>query len=232
MAMNVEYLKHAERAIELFKSQPEANKYEIVNAIEGLEIRRVLDVGCGAGQGLIPFAEKTNAHCIGIDIAGEVGEIGRKVFASFGLENRAEFLAGRGEELPFASDSFDIVICLVALPYMENRIALREMARVLRPKGKLFLKIHSPRFYFWMIRKRIGLMSVKQLAYPVLALLGGTMSTIFGRQPRGSFWKGKEVFQTEKFLRREFMKLGLEIESETSDSNPLTPAFQIHKLAQ
>jgi ubiquinone/menaquinone biosynthesis C-methylase UbiE len=230
MAMNDEYLKHAQRAIELFRATTAEKKYEIVNAVEGPKIRRVLDLGCGAGQGLIPFAERTDAFCVGVDIAQEVGEVGRRVFASFGMENRAEFLVARGEELPFASDSFDVVLCLVSLPYMDNRKALREIARVLRPNGKLVLKIHAPRFYLEMIRRRVGSLSLKELAYPIFSLFGGTISTIFGRQPLGNFWKGKEIFQTENFLRSEFAKIGLEIESGMPDSNPLTPSFRVRKV--
>ena len=49
-------------------------------------------------------------------------------------------IIGTAERLPFFDDRFDVVICTDTLQYIPNpALAIEEMHRVLRPKGKLFL---------------------------------------------------------------------------------------------
>lgn len=229
MGKNGSYRDYAQIAIERYETLDARRRFLLFDETDALKIRAVLDVGCGAGTELLPFAEKSKALCVGIDIGKEVGEIGRELFKRKGLENRAEFFQARGEELPFANESFDVVLCRVALPYMNNRKALREISRVLKADGKFFLKIHAPKFYFGMIRERIRTLSPKQLAYPLISLAGGAWNILAGKQPEGDFWKGKEIFQTEKFLLHELTKNGLRIEKNLPDTNAKTPSFLIVK---
>jgi Methylase involved in ubiquinone/menaquinone biosynthesis len=229
MSRNGSYIDYAQNAIEHYESFDEQSRYQLLNETDFEKLEAVLDVGCGAGQQLLPFAEKTNALCIGVDIGKEVGIVGRELFRRKNLEGRAEFFCARGEELPFAENTFDVVICRVALPYMNNRRALAEISRVLKTGGKLFLKTHAPRFYFGMIRRRITTFNPKQIAYPIISLAGGTWNLLTGKQPEGDFWKGKEIFQTEKFLRRELSLNNLRIEKTLPDSNSETPSYLIVK---
>jgi SAM-dependent methyltransferase len=151
------------------------------------------------------------------------------IFREQGLEGRGAFFRALGEELPFADRSFEVVICRVALPYMDNHRALSEIARVLRPGGKFFLKIHAPRFYWGMIKERAKTLNPKQLAYPLICLTAGTINRLRGQHPRGNFWKGKEVYQTRKSLARELTIRGLRIIKELPDTNDGTPSFLIEK---
>src|ERR1044072_50061 len=120
---------------------------ESLEAVAGLSVRRVLDVGCGAGQELIPFATKLDAMCVGIDPASEVGITGRELFAAYAPNARVRFVRATAEALPFPENSFDVTICRLALPYTDNARCLGELARVLRPGGVLFLKFHHARYY-------------------------------------------------------------------------------------
>ena len=134
-----------------------------------------------------------------------------------------------GEQLPFADESFEVVICRVALPYMDNHKALTEIARVLRPQGKFLLKIHAPLFYWGMLKERAKTLNPKQLAYPVICLIGGTINRLSGKHPPGNFWKGKEVYQTRKSLAKELEKRGMKIIRELPDTNDGTPSFLIER---
>jgi hypothetical protein len=49
------------------------------------------------------------------------------------------------------------------------------------------------------------------------------------RQPTGSFWRGKEVYQTRKLLERRLNKIGMRIEKELADTNREAPSFMIVK---
>src|SRR5918999_3508573 len=118
-----------------------------LEATADMEVRRVLDVGCGAGQELLPFVTERGAEGIGMDIAPTVGRVGREMYAAHAPQARVSFLRATAEELPFPSGLFDIVICRLALPYTDNARAFAEVSRVLRPGGKYFLKISGVRWY-------------------------------------------------------------------------------------
>ena len=223
------YSEYAQAALENYAQKDAKSRYLLFDAVKDLKIERVLDVGCGAGQELLPFLEKSEAFCVGIDIAEELGQVSGEVFAKKGFSERISFTRSKGEILPFANESFDVVLCRVALPYMNNRQTIAEIARVLKPNGVFLLKIHAPAFYFGMIRERLPKMSLKQLAYPLICLAGGGFHLLTGKQLQNGFWQGKEVFQTRGFLRRECAKNNLRIERESADTNVQTPSFVIIK---
>lgn len=229
MTVTESFQEYAERAVKNYYQLDDGQRLMLVEALNNKKIGRILDVGCGGGQEMLPFAENTEAFCVGIDVAGEVGMVGKRTFASAGFADRCAFAVSKGEVLPFASECFDVVICRVALPYMDNRKALAEISRVLKPNGTFFLKTHAPLFYFGMMRRRFKNLSAKQLAYPLICLAGGTWNLLRGKHPQGAFWKGKEVFQTENFLRRELAKNNLQITDLLPDNNPETPSFLIVK---
>jgi len=229
MATLDNYQEYAQQSIENFARREAADKYLLLNAVKDLPVKMVLDVGCGAGQELVPFIEKTDAFCIGIDAAAKLGAVTNAFFDEFNYPNRAAFTRSYGESLPFADASFDVVLCRVALPYMNNRRTIAEVARVLRPNGIFLLKIHAPAFYFGMIRERWKTFSLRQIAYPLICLAGGAWHSLTGRQLQKGFWAGKEVYQTEGFLKREFAKNNLRIVGHLSDTNVETPSFVIAK---
>ncbi len=114
-----------------FQSEPQRRE-ALLKATENIEVRNVLDIGCGAGQEMLPFVAR-GAKVVGIDVMPEVGQIGREMFAAEGFGEKVEFVRASGHRLPFADDAFDVLICRIALMYMDIKLALREMARVLRP---------------------------------------------------------------------------------------------------
>jgi SAM-dependent methyltransferase len=104
--------------------------------------RSVLDVGCGAGQTLIALDVPPDGDLalVGVDIDEPALALGRVLAPHVGL------VRAPGEALPFKDGSFDLVLCRVALPYMDAPRAIAEMARVLRPGGSVWLVLHPARF--------------------------------------------------------------------------------------
>jgi len=184
----------------------------------------VLDVGCGAGQELLPYA--SGACCVGVDLSPEVGIVGRKLFREMNAGERVAFARATAEALPFRTDSFDAVICRLALPYTDNARALAEIARVLKSDGTFLLKIHHARYYlrkFWRGLVGFDLMSTVHAARVIAA---GLVYHTTGKQVRVRLLS-PETFQTEWLLKRELARLGLAIAQELPDSNPFTPVFLI-----
>ena len=94
---------------------------------------RVLDVGCGTGEGSLFFArEFPQARVRGVDISEEMI---RTAVAKVGLdpEGRIAFKVGDASDLPYADESFDLVAQLNMPPFFA------ELARVLRPGGHVIV---------------------------------------------------------------------------------------------
>jgi len=99
---------------------------------------RVLEVGCGA-HGLI--FTLPNLWSAGIDpLAVEYASL-------FPWQGRARTLAAFGEQLPFRTASFDVVLCDNVIDHAEGpEEILHEVARVLKPGGILYftVNVHHP----------------------------------------------------------------------------------------
>ena len=103
----------------------------------------VLEIGCGTGLGLVAIAERLAAagRVSGIDVAPGMLDVARKRVAASGLEERvAELCLGDAKELPYPAASFDAVFASFTLELFsetERPVVLAEVARVLRPGGRL-----------------------------------------------------------------------------------------------
>ena len=149
---------------------------------------------------MIPFAS-AGAMCAGIDISHESGILGTELFRKYYPGLAVCFATSPAEYLPFATGAFDVVLCRVAIPYTDNRQAISEIARVLRPGGILLLKIHHLRYYARKfadgIRRRSPLFSIHALR----VLLSGAIYHAAGWQPVGGLLL-RESFQTEWLLKK------------------------------
>jgi len=198
-----------------------------LEALEGIQISRVLDVGCGAGHELLPFVDG-GAFAVGLDLAPEVGRTGRELFAARGYKTNIVFIRGSAEILPFSSGFFDLVICRLVLPYTDNARALKEFARVLRPGGALLLKMHHANFYLREFARAVLRGQFLHSIYTARVIAAGMLYHLTGKQPRSKY-PSRETFQTGWLLKREVERAGLTIRSRLRDSNHLTPSFLILK---
>jgi 2-polyprenyl-3-methyl-5-hydroxy-6-metoxy-1,4-benzoquinol methylase len=116
----------------------------------------VLDAGCGCGRHLRALAKLPDFKIIGIDRnSSDLND------ALTSLKNMPDalsdnYLVSRADinNLPFASASFDCVICSEVLEHIsEHEKALKELVRILKPQGDLVVSV--PRYFSekicWMI---------------------------------------------------------------------------------
>lgn len=90
---------------------------------------RIADLGCGTGDMSAELIRR-GYDVWGLDIAAQMIDYVRARFGS------QQFIVGDVEHIDFADDTFDAVVCLGVLEYLErDGAALREIWRVLRPGG-------------------------------------------------------------------------------------------------
>jgi ubiquinone/menaquinone biosynthesis C-methylase UbiE len=97
---------------------------------------RVLDVGCGTGALLCQIAEKyPQAQLAGVDPVPEMLGVARGR-----VPVGTDLMEGWADELPWGDSGFDVVVSCNMFHYIRQPLAaLREMARVLRPNGRLLI---------------------------------------------------------------------------------------------
>lgn len=124
----------AEPAVESFAGT--GNPFSIALLQPG---ERVVDVGCGAGLDSLIASRMVapSGQVIGVDMTPAMLEKARLAADEAGAAN-VEFRQGYAEALPAADGWADVVISNGVLNLVPDKpAALREMARVLKPAGRL-----------------------------------------------------------------------------------------------
>ena len=113
----------------------QARAVEWVAAVEASG--RALDVGCGAGGVAVELA-RLGFSVEALDASEAMVANARAAVEQNGVADLVAVSRGDVHELPFADGAFDVVVALGVLPWVRSPPeAMREMARVLRPRGHL-----------------------------------------------------------------------------------------------
>jgi SAM-dependent methyltransferase len=132
----------------------------------------VLDVACGTGNAAIRAAD-AGARVVGLDLTPELLDAGRHEAAEAGVE--VEWLEGDAEALPFPDESFDVVLSVMGCMFAPRHdVTARELARVLRPGGRLALFGWTPEGPVGRFFKTLGAYMPPPPAFAMPPLLWGT----------------------------------------------------------
>src|SRR5260370_15625672 len=118
-------------------------------AIEALDLRpgmRVLDVGFGGGGSLRELSERVGSGgaVAGLDVSPAMVDRGRTIFRRLIAAGGLALELGSVESMPWPDASFDGAISVNTIFYWPDAAAgLREMWRVLRPRGVFALGMRS-----------------------------------------------------------------------------------------
>jgi SAM-dependent methyltransferase len=107
-------------------------------ALARLQGPEVLEVGCGIGTLLVELAE-AGYHCRAVDRSPQMVAATRDRLKRAGLADSVEVTQGSVQRLPYADASFESVVSTFPTDYIADPAALAEIARVLRPGGRLII---------------------------------------------------------------------------------------------
>ena len=171
--------------------------------------KAVLEPGSGFGCNLLSMC-RAPGRFVGVEPVALYRQL-TPIFAEREGLPVPSVVDGSGEALPFAAGEFDVVVCYGAHQYMDVRVALAEMARVLRPGGQLQI-----------VGSVLSLREVAQrwLGKPQLGALKSEMFTVAntwtyertGRRlyvPRGPGMTGAPIYPSVTYMQRWLREAGL-----------------------
>ena len=131
----------------------------VARLLDGVDAKdkRILDIGCGIGGPSFEMATTHGAEVVGIDLESPLIERAQQAAAKNGLTDRCSFQTVEVGPLPFADESFDVVISSGAFTQIADKSGiLGESLRVLRPGGHLRCydwlgsgREHSDDMHYW-----------------------------------------------------------------------------------
>jgi ubiquinone/menaquinone biosynthesis C-methylase UbiE len=128
-------------------------KRAVLEALNPLEDRKVLEIACGTGRFTVMLAER-GVDIVGLDISSAMMAEGRKKARSTGVDDHIEFLRGDAARLPFPDDHFDTVFAMRFFHLADTPAKfLAEMCRV--SKEQVFFDTFNDRstrvLYNWLL---------------------------------------------------------------------------------
>lgn len=107
------------------------------------KLGRVADLGCGPGI-MVPLILERGGSFVGIDMAPEMI---KEANAKYGHLPGVSFQVGNVEALDLPDESFDQVVCMGVIEYLEQPMkAMQEIGRILRPGGVALVSV-SKRYH-------------------------------------------------------------------------------------
>ena len=152
---------------------------QLLNGFSWRGDETVLDVGCGRGLLVIGAAKRLKTgKATGVDtwqsevLSGNTAEAALSNAKAEGMENRVKIESADPRKLPYGASSFDIVVSSLAIHNIdsvpERAKALREIARVLKPGGRLaiFDILHTSEYAKAL--QQLGLTDIKLSGFSLL----------------------------------------------------------------
>lgn len=120
---------------------------KIANIFKKHNVRKILDLGCGSGRHTVYFA-KEGFDVFGFDIAEEGINITKSWLKK--EDSQANLKVGSiYDKLPYPNDFFDAIVSTSVIHHekIQNiRKLIKEVRRVLKPKGLIFITVRRRKF--------------------------------------------------------------------------------------
>lgn len=113
---------------------------KVLALVDEIKPKNVLDIATGTGDLAILMTKTSAEQIIGLDISAGMLEVGRKKIANKNLSSKIEMVLGDSENMPYPDNTFDAITVAFGIRNFENLDkGLKEILRVLKPKGRLVI---------------------------------------------------------------------------------------------
>jgi|BarGraIncu01122A_1022018.scaffolds.fasta_scaffold40900_1 ubiquinone/menaquinone biosynthesis C-methylase UbiE len=122
----------------------------LISLLNIKENMNFLDIGCGTGWAIGQVAKLVDykGSFYGVDLSPRMIE---KAKENFKVNNNFHFINANSESIPLDDNLFDIIICTNSFHhYLNPNKAMKEIFRLLKPDGKIF--ILDPTADYWFIK--------------------------------------------------------------------------------
>ncbi|MFQ5835951.1 MAG: bifunctional demethylmenaquinone methyltransferase/2-methoxy-6-polyprenyl-1,4-benzoquinol methylase UbiE [bacterium] len=201
-----------------------ASKYDLFNSIASLFLdgwwraravervrseKNILDLCSGTGELGLKLVSRVGSttQVVGIDFSERMLWLAQEKIRKRGYASRIQFIQTRAENLPFFDDSFDCVTNAFSMRNVVNslEVVLREIHRVLKPKGKvIILEMSKPESVY--LRKIYYLYLKFILPWYGLVLFGKKSPCLYLRSSIINFFPPKKF--KEKLKKAGFQNVG------------------------
>jgi len=171
----------------------------------------VLDAGCGNGQWICWYRDLVG-KIVGVDGQPEMLAAAR---LKLGQDKKVELVhANLNQRMPFADGSFDEIVNVLVLGYLQNRdLALDELVRVLRPGGRIAIAtpIDGAKFYKILKEEAKHRKSEGSFLRDLKRLPLGLIAIGYGKVAELKCWVGEYHFYSQNELEQALVERGLKI---------------------
>lgn len=179
----------------------------------------ILDIGCGIGQTFLAL-NCTDRKCIGIDIDQEAIKYGIKNYGS-----KIQFILSDARQLPIPSNFINLVFSRVSLPYTNIPKVIKEIKRVLKKDGRVWMTLHSRKVANKYLREAIkSPLDIKRLVHVIYILVNGYFLKYFGIV-FPFFNGGYESWQDTSAMKKMLLSNGFEVKVHRDRNHTVIEGF-------
>ena len=161
------------------------------------EDKSMLDIGCGIGQTFIASQIGREVSVVGVDIDLTPLKYGKQFLPWY-----FSYINAEAGFLPFKNEMFDLVVSRVCLPYTNIPRCTQEIARVLKPGGRIWIALIPFSAQVKHLVRSIVSVRTKDIVFRSYVIINGVVLHFGGRVFSFPWTKKYESFQTKYGFRR------------------------------
>lgn len=134
----------------------------------------IVDIGCGVGQSFLVL-ECTDRDCIGVDVHGASIEYGKEKFG-----DKIRFYHTDASNIPEPDNTVDLIYACVSIPYTNIPHVIKEMKRLLKVNGRVWMTLHSREYASEQLKIAIHNRRIKDFIHKIYLIMNGYLLKWFG----------------------------------------------------
>ena len=190
----------------------------ITERLRDLEIcgyESVLDLGCGYGQ-WTKVLSVLNDRAYGVDINVGRIEIAKTLFPESKMSSELHFGVAQATSTPFPDAFFDVVFCYGVFMFLDPDDALKEIHRILRPGGRIYISTNSDGWWLSIFLKSVFTSkSLRNASFRALSRRKKSLPTSFTVKSLAN-----------ELTNHQFSIIGIGPEGSINAANPITSFYR------